>query len=210
MKKLILLILAMFALAYNTSNAVVKTLNFDKGKTQFVSDVLSERKEQKNVKKVLDLIESQRVYDSIYEKTIKFMKKNEGYRSEPYRCMASAKTVGYGHVIKSDDSLSFPLSKTEAESLLRKDFNKRIEWIEDDLGMDRLEKPAQVIALAHFVFNVGQGTFKESMLYDRLKKNGELSKMIMSFVHIKTSQGWVKSSHLSKMREYEFNLYKSS
>jgi lysozyme len=173
----------------------------------FINHVEKKRRVSESVDHITTLIENQRTYDSLYKKIIGFMKKNEGYRSHPYRCLAGAYTVGYGHVIRPDDSLSYPLSKSQADSLLREDFDRRIEFIEKDLDLDRLEEPHKVLSLAHFIFNVGQGNFKDSMLYQTLKHTGELSESIKNFIHIKTQDGYVESDHLLKMRKFEYKLF---
>ncbi len=202
-----IILAAILVLVAHTTTTMTKDSLHTETKYQFVSTQLNKQNQRRNIEEMQQEIRAQHVYDSIYEKTIEFMKKNEGFRSEPYYCMAGVKTVGYGHVIKEKDSLQFPLSKYSADALLRSDLNKRIRWVEDDLDMDRLEEPAKVIALAHFIFNVGQGNFKNSRLYDRLKNHGELSDVIMHFVHIKTKNGWVKSKNLLQMRKYEYSLY---
>lgn len=163
-----------------------------------------------NVQDVINLIEKQREYDSIYEVFIGYLKKHEGYRGNPYSCSAGAKTVGYGHVIKEEDDFNYPLDKSSADSLLRADFNKRIEWIEEDLGLNKIKEPHKVLALAHFIFNVGQGNFKNSSLYKDLMKTGKLTKKITRFVHIKTNDGYMESSHLKKMRNFEYKMFNKS
>ncbi len=201
-----LLLVVLIVISQTTNTKTLKKTNESKVHA-FISHTKQQRKVEKSVEHISTLIENQKVYDSLYKKIIGFMKKNEGYRAYPYRCLAGARTVGYGHVIKPNDSLNFPLNKTKADSLLRADFNKRIRFIEKDLNLDRLEEPHKVLSLAHFIFNVGQGNFQNSMLYQTLKHTGKLSESIKDFVHIKTDEGYIESDHLLKMRKFEYNLY---
>jgi GH24 family phage-related lysozyme (muramidase) len=176
-------------------------------KEDIIEQFSRDREREESVKDVLSLIDKQRKYDSLYEVFISFMKKNEGYRKYPYHCLAGEKTVGYGHVIRESDTLSYPLSKSKADSLLREDFNDRISWIEKDLNLDRINEPYKVLSLAHFIFNVGQGNFVNSFMYKKLKSSGQLTKAIHEFVHIKTSSGYVESDHLLKMRKFEYEMF---
>lgn len=200
------IILLMFVLIIFSIETNTKTRSESNAKA-FLNYVEEQRRVSESVDHITTLIENQRIYDSLYKKIIGFMKKNEGYRAHPYRCLAGALTVGYGHVIKPDDSLEYPISKDKAASLLKTDFNKRIKFIEKDLDLDRLKEPHKVLSLAHFIFNVGQGNFKDSMLYQTLKHTGKLSESIKNFIHIKTDNGYVESNHLLKMRKFEYKLF---
>jgi lysozyme len=162
---------------------------------------------KQNVKDVIQMIHEQRVYDSLYNEFIGHLKHFEGYRSNPYYCRAGVKTVGYGHVIKKNDSLSLPLSKKQADSLLRVDFNERINWVKKEFNFNHYKEPYKVLSLAHFVFNVGYQNIIESSFYKTLKNKKKLSETMKKYVYIKTNKGYVKSIHLEYRRNFEFYMF---
>lgn len=94
------------------------------------------------------------------------VKHYEGLRLVPYKCPAGKWTIGYGHLCPPDQR---PISKEEAERLLRWDMLDAFEavlrqWPE---GADA---PAhQLAALTSFVFNLGEGNFASSTLLQRLR-----------------------------------------
>ena len=96
----------------------------------------------------------------MYEKLLDTIKKHEGYRAYPYYCMANVLTVGYGHTIKEGDSFSYPMSLQTADSLLRADFDKAINYVERTTNLEHLQK----LAIAHFVYALGSGRFSNSTL----------------------------------------------
>lgn len=162
---------------------------------------------KKDVEDVLHMIQEQQVYDSLYNEFIGHLKHFEGYRGNPYYCRAGVRTVGYGHVIKKNDSLSLPLSKKQADSLLRVDFNERIDWVKEKIGFDKYKEPYKALSLAHFVFNVGYQNIIESSFYDTLKNQKQLTEKMKKYVYIKTNKGYVKSTHLKYRRNFEFYMF---
>jgi len=89
------------------------------------------------------------------------IKRFEGFRAKPYLCPAGCRTIGYGHVIQSDETFSV-LTETEAERLLQCDL-KRYETI-ISLYVTVPLTQNQFDALVSFVYNVGIAAFLSSTL----------------------------------------------
>jgi lysozyme len=91
-----------------------------------------------------------------------------GFASIPYYCSANRLTIGYGHAIKLNELIKYPISKTKAEELLEED----IDWAEQ--AVNKYVKvaltPNQFSALVCFVFNIGVTRFKQSTLLLKLNQ----------------------------------------
>ena len=86
----------------------------------------------------------------------------EGFSPVAYVCPAGVPTIGYGHVIQSDERFEVSLSLEEGEALLRKDLPRYeravcrlIDMPLGDLCFD---------ALVSFTFNLGEGALAASTL----------------------------------------------
>ena len=94
--------------------------------------------------------------DSLYEAVVSFIKSHEGYRGKPYPCINTGKpTIGYGHIIKSTDSFPDSISRVHAEKILRRDLDAAIKLVDQRTDLSY----KQTLAMGHFVFCKGIGTF---------------------------------------------------
>lgn len=114
---------------------------------------------------------------------VDYIRQHEGLRLRPYQCVGSKSkskkfyTIGYGHVIKPSRGkyerglLSRNISKQEAENILYNDFTEAYSLVINDskLPIEQMTE-SQKLSLAHFVFALGIGTFRNSSLYRQLKK----------------------------------------
>lgn len=116
-------------------------------------------------------IKSRKALDSFlwkknYNSTIAFIESHEGFNNgRPYRCPSGELTIGFGHIIKNNEA--FPdsgITYKTAHRLLRKDFNKAISIarLYSDL------EGCQLIAVAHFIYAKGVGSFLRSGLKDKI------------------------------------------
>ncbi len=96
------------------------------------------------------------------------IKQFEGFRATPYHCPAGKPTVGYGHVIQPGDALTYPLTETAAETLLRADMQRFADDLQDLLPQTPLTR-AMRAALISLMFNIGTGAFAKSTLLTLLK-----------------------------------------
>lgn len=107
-------------------------------------------------------------YDTLYSETLTFIKKHEGFSSCEYT-IEGVRTIGYGHVIKKGETFSC-LTKEEATDLLKKNFKSAISIVKRYLTLTG----SRLLAIAHFVYCKGIGTFLKSEIYSKLKSNLEL------------------------------------
>ena len=49
---------------------------------------------------------------------------NGDFAAEPYTCPAGKRTVGWGHVMRSDDCFTYPLTEERADGILRRDLER--------------------------------------------------------------------------------------
>lgn len=98
-----------------------------------------------------------------YEEAVAKIKEHEGFRSCTY-VLEGVRTIGYGHTIKKGEHFGC-LTETQADSLLRADFNAALKCV------DRYTKTkgSRRIALGHFIYCKGVGTFLKSELYSKIK-----------------------------------------
>ncbi len=106
--------------------------------------------------------------DSDLERARSFIAKNEGCELNAYQDIANVWTIGYGHTGKVDGkpiSAGMKITKEKAEELYRKDFEDHIQPLKKvEVALTNNQK----IALASFIYNMGQGTFLRSGIFRRL------------------------------------------
>jgi GH24 family phage-related lysozyme (muramidase) len=107
-------------------------------------------------------------YSTYYEEAVKIIKHHEGFRSCEYT-LEGVRTIGYGHTIKKGESFKC-LTETQADSLLRVDFNSALKRVDTHVGV----KGSRKISLGHFIYCKGIGTFLKSSIYSKLKDGIEL------------------------------------
>ena len=127
----------------------------------------------------------------------------EGFRALPYICAGGVHTVGFGHVLTSQEGLTFPIDRAEAEHLFAQD----LATVERAL-MRLVCVPLttyQWDALCSFVFNVGSGAFQRSRLRRCVNREAheEVSEHFMKWVWA----GGRPHSGLRRRRQAEADLY---
>ena len=97
---------------------------------------------------------------------------NGDFAAEPYTCPAGKTTVGWGHVVRSDDRFTYPLTEERADGILRRDLERMAETIQRVIQPSVLRslKQCQIDALLCFAFNVGYGAFFNSTLLAMLNQ----------------------------------------
>ena len=144
---------------------------------------------------------------ALYEKTIAFIKKHEGFAGgKPYHCVAGYLTIGYGHVIKPHERFDGRISRSQADLLLRKDFNKCIALAEkhsENLSYNRL------LAVAHFIYAKGIGRYLRSGLKKKIDNNEDPESEFLKWCKYHTPEGKVVNSKYSlKIRKWEISMFK--
>lgn len=132
----------------------------------------------------------------LYDYTIDFIKRCEGYMPERYLCPTSKVTIGYGHRIYKD-TITW-LTENQADSLLRADFDFYMDWVGSYYKDIEYNKQ---IALAHFAFCCGEGALKNmyenQCIYNALK-----------YYHYRDMNGNViKSEYMEIIRKFNVDMY---
>lgn len=107
----------------------------------------------------------------------------EKLRLRPYNDGAGKMSVGYGHLILPTDNFKYPITKEQAEELLREDVEKHQEIIYRYVKVPLTQQ--QHDALVSFAFNIGEGQFQESGLLRELNKGNysEVPRRLMMYIH---------------------------
>ena len=93
---------------------------------------------------------------------LELIKRSEGFRDHVYLDVAGLLTIGYGHLIKPNESFPGGIDESQAAAMLAQDVQ------EAERAVDRLVKVAltqgQFDALVDFCFNLGAGRLAGSTL----------------------------------------------
>ena len=129
-----------------------------------------------------------------------YIREHEGLRLKPYKCVAGYSTIGYGHVIKDNESYLFSgISNDKANELLREDFNQSMDFV------DRYNYSGNARwAYAHFVFATGCGNFQRGKfrLYSDTKRDSELLK----WCHYYKDGERMRSEYIYNIRKTEVDM----
>ena len=104
----------------------------------------------------------------ISEQGIKFIKEEEGLRTQAYLCPGNKWTIGYGHTKGVQEGQS--VTEQQAEDFLREDLVEAEEVVKEHVRVPLSQ--GQFDALVSFVFNLGAGHFTSSTLL-RLLNNSQ-------------------------------------
>ncbi len=112
-----------------------------------------------------------------YLKLIKRIKKNEGFSSTPYKDQLGFVTIGYGHLILSNEKhlTEKKQTKTKLEKLFIQDFKKAVKDYKKHLKKNTSTKKEEEL-LIEMVFQIGiSGVLKfKNLLGNMRKKNKHL------------------------------------
>ena len=132
-----------------------------------------------------------------------FIKREEGLRLRPYICPGGMKTIGYGHVLKSTDSVK-EITEEVALVILREDLGAALDAIDDHVLVKLNQN--QIIALCSFIFNVGANAFRKSTLLKKLNAEARLGDVAAEF-HKWNKAGTVVLTGLISRRQKEAELF---
>ena len=139
----------------------------------------------------------------ISQKGLDLIKKFEGFSDKEYICPAGKATIGYGHAILASESFEEPMTRKEAEDLLKKDLEPRQKSLNSFLKVNINQN--QFDALISLIYNIGTGNFQKSTLLkfvnDRLFDKVPDQFRRWSYVNGKISKG------LANRREEEIKLW---
>lgn len=103
-----------------------------------------------------------------------FIKRWEGLRLRAYVCAGGWLTIGYGHVIAPRSGRAASRAHVDGITMATAEryFDDDIATVEAALArlIERRMTPAQIDALASFMFNLGAGAFQRSTLRRRINR----------------------------------------
>ena len=140
--------------------------------------------------------------DTCYNYSIKTIKKWESFRPKKYK-LFGRNYIGYGHLLTKKDTISI-LNESQADSLLKNDFNKALKISKMDTL--RLQNEKKML-IAMFVFNCGIGTLKRSKLLKLIKYGANDSIIEKQYLGYVFANG-KKIPKLKLRRIDEFKLWK--
>ncbi len=129
----------------------------------------------------------------------------EGFRDTPYKCAAGRATIGYGHLLKVNESYSY-INITDAEKLLYQDLEvaeKAVcKYIRNDV------KDNQFSALVSFTYNLGAASLQRSTLRQKINYGSSSDEICDEFMRWVYSGG-KKIKGLFERRYAESVMYHS-
>lgn len=133
----------------------------------------------------------------ISEKGVEAIKAFEGFSPLEYTCVAGKRTIGYGHLLRPDESYVCGLSEKQAVELLIQDLANVENVVDSSVAVPLREY--QRDALVSFAFNIGVYAFKRSTLLKVLNA-GEYERVPVEmlrwiYVNGKPCHGLVRRRH---------------
>ena len=105
--------------------------------------------------------------DRVVKKIAEFVAKFEGFRAHSYFDLAEVATIGYGHVVTSDNK-EMEISPEVALSLLEQDVLKAFRAVNRLISFPMNDN--QLVALSSFCYNVGAGALQRSTLRSKFNR----------------------------------------
>ncbi len=131
------------------------------------------------------------------------IKRSEGFREHVYRDVAGFPTIGYGHLLRLNESFPNGIAEPQATSILATDVQQA------EQAVSRLVKVAltqgQFDALVDFCFNLGAGRLAGSTLLRELNAGNHdtAAQQLLSWDHA----AGVVNTGLKARREAELKLW---
>ena len=131
------------------------------------------------------------------------IKRFEGFSRTVYCCPAGHPTIGYGHVVTSDENFTVGIDEEQAEELLRQDTGIAERAILRLINVPLTD--GQFDALVSFTYNLGGGALQRSTLRRKVNRedHGEVPEQFMRWIWA----GGPKFKGLIRRREAESQLY---
>ena len=164
--------------------------------------------DEKAITETYERIQKEARFFSLYNQALNKLKEFEGLSLVAY-ADGHGRTIGYGHFIEWFEDIPVIITEEEAEVFLRIDLEESIQTVEKNTGLNRFDNPEKVLALAHFVFNVGGPAFERSTLLKNLQAGLSINYEIVRWNKATVKGEKVILTHLSMRRHYELSLFYS-
>lgn len=144
---------------------------------------------------------------NLYNLSINHLKSKEGLCLKPTVSCDGLLTIGYGHVIKKNESFT-GISEMEATILLKKDLQKAIDFVKKNTDL----KDNKALAMGLLSFNIGTGRFLQYLKNDSLLVGNNINK-IKNYCNYHANKNnkdiIIKSKALQERRLFELKIYHS-
>lgn len=144
---------------------------------------------------------------NLYNLSINHLKSKEGLCLKPTISCDGLLTIGYGHVIKKNETF-IGINEIEATTLLKKDLQKSIDFVKKNTNL----KDNKALAMGLLSFNIGTGRFLKYLKEDSLLVGNNINK-IKNYCHYKTKKDGkditITSKALQERRLFELKMYHS-
>ena len=100
---------------------------------------------------------------------INLIKQFEGFSDTVYTCPAGFNTIGYGHVVQTNEDFSDGVTTATAEILLQQDVTRTEQAVLRLIHIPLTD--GQFDALVSFTYNLGQGALQRSTLRRKVNRN---------------------------------------
>lgn len=140
---------------------------------------------------------------------VNFVKNLEGgFHANPYMDSRGNLTIGYGHKIKSEDELDYPITEQVATQNLKLDLDRSAAFIKRNITVPL--KQNQFDALVSIIFNIGTGAFFNSQLYKKIEKDQDIDSagsLIYQFVSEGDTGSGIESRRIAEAELFESGTY---
>gem|GEM_PF-2090267 len=135
-----------------------------------------------------------------WDSIMTIIKKSESLQLEAYACPAGYTTIGYGHLITSQEPyLLDGISEAQADSLLRQDLGYCRDFVQRTLHLEG----NQLKAISLFCFAFGSAKLYRSTLFQKIKENEPIDEEIVKWCKLNGKP----SKRLIEARELELAIY---
>ena len=131
----------------------------------------------------------------------RLIKDFEGLRLESYKCPAGVWTIGYGHT--KGVKANMVIDQMRADDMLIEDIAP-IERLLNSIGINFRQE--QFDALVSWIFNLGQGSFKNSTILKRIMDNADDTEIADQIIRWVYASGKILTG-LKKRRIAEANMF---
>jgi lysozyme len=139
------------------------------------------------------------LYALVRAAVIDTIRKYEGFSATTYSCKGGWPSIGYGHKLMPGDAFAEPMLERTAYQIMLKDFSGAEKIVRGTTGLSG----PRALAMAHFIFCLGQGNFLNSSLYDKVISGDSIREELMKWKYIKGEE----SPYILKARMFELELY---
>lgn len=148
---------------------------------------------------------SSQEWQAAYNETLEFIKQHEGWNNgKTYYDAGGTKTIGYGHVVMENERFPEQITQKEAELLLQNDFMKALKACDRETRLCGTQR----LAIAHFIFAKGVGSFNKSKVKEKLRAGKDISNELLEWATYRGKDGKTYPSDYSlNIRRWEIEMF---